>query len=119
MSVEKLIERKLLRRKHLLFVLLDAEVPVNLEDTIRRLKEITSIPVILFPGNITGISQKADAILFSSLLNSDDPYFIIGIQALAAPMIRRFNLEAIPMGYIIIGTGQAAGFVGRARSFPE
>src|SRR5579875_2827982 len=86
MSVEKLIERKLLRRKHLLFVLLDAEVPVNLEDTIRkiescdidallvggstiadqmmldetikRLKEITSIPVILFPGNITGIYKK-------------------------------------------------------------
>jgi phosphoglycerol geranylgeranyltransferase len=147
MSIENYIERRLSKRKHLLFTLLDAEEPVNLEEkikkiercdvdallvggstiadqimldqTIQQIKKITTIPVILFPGNITGISQKADAILFSSLLNSDDPYFIIGIQALAAPTIRKFNLEAIPMGYIIIGEGQAAGFVGRARSFPQ
>jgi len=146
MSIEELIRRKLLKRKHLLFVLLDAEVQtdlrstikniescdvdaylvggstiadqITLDHTIKYLKEITSLPVILFPGNITGISRRADAILFSSLLNSEDPYFIIGVQALAAPTIRRFNLEAIPMGYMIIGTGQTAGFVGRARSFP-
>jgi len=42
----------------------------------------SQVPIVLFPGNITGVSRFADAILFSSLLNSTNPYFIIGAQAL-------------------------------------
>lgn len=146
MSVQYRIEEGLKKRGHLLFVLLDAEEIADLDtlvkqieycdidaflvggstisdqltlhNVVRRIKEISKMPVILFPGNITGISQSADAILFSSLLNSDDPYFLIGAQALAAPLVRKYNLEVIPMGYIIIGKGQSAGFIGRARNFP-
>ena len=49
------------------------------------------IPIILFPNNITGITRYADAIWFMSLLNSCDPYFIIGAQVLGAPIIKKFN----------------------------
>lgn len=76
------------------------------------------VPVILFPGNITGISRYADAILFLSLLNSDDPYFIIGAQVLGAPIIERYGLETLPTAYIIVGYGGAAGYVGKARPIP-
>jgi len=82
------------------------------------IKDITSLPIILFPGNITGISQSADAILFSSLLNSDNPYFIIQAQMLSAPIIKKYNLEAIPMGYIVIGNGGTIGYIGNARGIP-
>jgi len=76
------------------------------------------VPVILFPGNIAGISRYADAILFLSLLNSDDPYFIIGAQVLGAPIIERYGLETLPTAYIIVGYGGAAGYVGKARPIP-
>ncbi len=76
------------------------------------------VPIILFPGNITGISKHADAILFLSLLNSDDPYFIVGAQVLGAPIIERYGLETLPTAYIIVGYGGAAGYVGRARPIP-
>lgn len=77
-----------------------------------------SVPIILFPNNVTGISKHADAIWFMSLLNSTDPYFLIGAQVLGAPLVRRLGLEAIPMGYIIIGYGGAAGIIGRAIPIP-
>jgi len=90
----------------------------ELEKTTETIKNVTSLPVILFPGNITGISQNADAILFSSLLNSDNPYYIIQAQALSAPIIKKYNIEAIPMGYIVIGDGGTIGYVGNARGIP-
>lgn len=91
---------------------------IELDRITCAIKSVTSLPVILFPGNITGISPHADAILFSSLLNSDETYFIIQAQALAALVIRKYNIEAIPMGYIVIGEGETIGFIGRVRSIP-
>ena len=57
---------------------------LDLDKLVSSIKTIISIPIILFPGNVTGVSPNADAILFTSLLNSEDPYFISGAQALAA-----------------------------------
>lgn len=91
---------------------------LDLDKMVSIIKKNIQIPVILFPGNITGISPNADAILFGSLLNSDNPYFITGAQSLGALAIYKYKLETIPMGYIIIGEGGAAGFVGRARGIP-
>ena len=91
---------------------------LELSHVVSNIKQNVKIPVILFPGNVTGISPHADAILFSSLLNSDNPYFIIGAQALAAPVVKKHNLEAIPMGYIIVGDGGSSGFIGRVRGIP-
>ncbi len=87
------------------------------DDVIKTLKAV-GLPVILFPGNVSGVSRYADAILFMSLLNSDDPYFIIGAHVVAAPVIRRYGIEPLPTAYIIVGYGGAAGFIGRARPIP-
>ncbi|MEM3713384.1 MAG: geranylgeranylglyceryl/heptaprenylglyceryl phosphate synthase [Nitrososphaeria archaeon] len=81
-------------------------------------KEISDIPVILFPGNISGISRYADAIWFMSLLNSLNTYYIIDAQSQGAPIIKKYGIEAIPMGYIILGEGGAAGYIGQARIIP-
>ncbi|MCX8171231.1 MAG: geranylgeranylglyceryl/heptaprenylglyceryl phosphate synthase [Candidatus Bathyarchaeota archaeon] len=89
-----------------------------LNDITRAVKSSVKIPVILFPNNVTGISGYADAIWFMSLLNSADPYFIFGAQTLAAPIIKRLGLEAIPLGYIIVGEGGAAGVIGKACPIP-
>ncbi len=90
----------------------------QLDPVIKAIKKSVKIPVILFPGNISGISKFADAILFMSLLNSSNPYFLIGAQALGAPIVKKYSLEPIPLGYLILGQGGAAGIVGYARPIP-
>jgi len=90
----------------------------RLENVVKTIKKAVKIPVILFPNNVTGICKNADAIWFMSLLNSSDPYFIAGAQVLGAPLVRKFGLEAIPLGYIIVGEGAAASLIGRAIPIP-
>jgi len=91
----------------------------DLDATAKALKENIDVPVILFPGNTTGVSKYADAIFFMSLLNSNNPYWIIGAQALGAPQVKKIGIEAIPMGYIIVEPGETAGWVGDAKLIPR
>jgi len=90
----------------------------HLDTIVKAIKKAVKIPVILFPNNITGISRHADAIWFMSLLNSFDPYFIAGAQVWGAPLIKKFGLEAIPLGYIVVGDNTAVSVVGRACPIP-
>ena len=94
----------------------------QLDETVKAIKEACSkkIPVLLFPSDISGVSKFADAILFMSLLNSRNPYYISGVQALAAPLIVKHGLQSIPMAYLIVEPGQetAAGWVGDVRPLP-
>jgi geranylgeranylglyceryl diphosphate synthase (EC 2.5.1.41) len=73
---------------------------------------------IIFPSNVNLISSKADAILFMSLLNSDDLYYVVGAQLVAAPIIKKLGLEVLPTAYVIIGHGGTAAHVGKARVIP-
>ena len=56
--------------------------------------------------------------LFSSLLNSENPYYITGAQAQGALVVNKYDIEAIPTGYLIIGDGSTAWFIGQAKSIP-
>lgn len=91
---------------------------LELTEIVSIIKRQIKIPVILFPGNVTGVSPNADAILFSTLLNSEDPYFITEAQALGALSVKKYNIEPLPTGYLIIGEGTTAWFIGRARGIP-
>ena len=90
----------------------------HLDGVVKAVKHTVNIPTILFPNNITGISRHADAIWFMSLLNSVDPYFLIGAQVLGAPLVKKYGLEPISMGYVIVGEGGTAGIVGKAIPVP-
>jgi len=90
----------------------------QLDDVVMQVKKHVTLPVILFPGNITGVSQHADAILFTSLLNSSNPYFIIGAQALGSMQVKRYGLEAIPMGYLVVGQGSTTSFIADVKEIP-
>ncbi|MEB3806106.1 MAG: geranylgeranylglyceryl/heptaprenylglyceryl phosphate synthase [Desulfurococcales archaeon] len=89
----------------------------TLSKTVEALKN-TGLPVILFPGNLNGLTPKADAVLFMTLLNSEDVYYLSGVQVQAAPLVLKMGLEPIPTAYIIVGYGGAAGYIGRARPIP-
>ena len=91
---------------------------MEMSEVVQNLKKAVKIPKILFPGNVTGVVPQADAILFSSLLNSENPYFISQAQALGAPSVLKFGLEPLPTAYLVIGEGTSAWFVGSARGIP-
>ena len=91
----------------------------DLNITVKSIKEEVDLPVILFPGNISGVSKYADALLFMSLLNSTNPYWITGAQALSAPSIKKMGIETIPMGYLIIEPGGTVGWVGDSKPIPR
>ena len=76
------------------------------ERCVEVIKKHTTIPVILFPGNIMQVSKHADAILFLSLISGRNPDLLIGKHVLAAPHIKQSNLEVIPTGYMLIDGGR-------------
>jgi phosphoglycerol geranylgeranyltransferase len=72
------------------------------EKTIKSIKEITKIPVIIFPGDETQISKHADGILMLSLLSGRNAEYLIGKHVKAASKIKAANIKVIPTGYILI-----------------
>jgi len=75
--------------------------------TITALKLGTSQPVFIFPGNVFQLSDRADGILFLSLISGRNPEFLIGNHVLAAPHLSRSGIEVIPTGYMLIENGQS------------
>lgn len=69
---------------------------------IESIKEITSIPVLLFPGSLLQISDNADGILFSSLISGRNPNLLIDNHVAAAPFLKNAGIEVISTGYIIL-----------------
>lgn len=92
---------------------------VLLHETVKKIKEQTDLPVILFPSSVAGLCENADALFFMSLLNSRSPAYIVENQALGAPLVLRYGLEPLPMAYIIIEPGGTVGYVGDARLIPR
>lgn len=90
-----------------------------IDEIVQSIKTNISIPVILFPGNVSGLSEYADAVFFMSVLNSRNPYWITGVQALGAPTIKRWGLETISMAYLILQPGGTVGFVGDVNLLPR
>ena len=64
------------------------------------------------------MSRYADAILFSSLLNSTNSYFISGAQALGSLEVYKSGIESVPMGYLVFGNSSATSFIGQVNSLP-
>ncbi len=73
-----------------------------IDNTIIALKSITSIPVVLFPGNLLQLSSRADGILLLSLLSGRNPEYLIGNHVLASQFLKKSGLEIIPTGYILV-----------------
>jgi len=68
-------------------------------------RQATTLPVIIFPGNATQVSRHADGILFLSLISGRNPAYLIEEQVRGAPRIKAFGLEPIPTGYMLIESG--------------
>ena len=78
---------------------------VQFENTIDFIKLHSDIPVVIFPGSFHQISNKADAILYLSLISGINPDFLIGHHVQSASELIEMNIEVLPTGYILIDGG--------------
>lgn len=77
----------------------------RIDELILGIKQNCDLPIVLFPGNPSQISNEADAILFLSLLSGRNSEYLIGHQVAAAPILKQIPLEIISTGYILIESG--------------
>jgi len=77
------------------------------DEIIAAIRRHTTIPAILFPGNSLHIEPSADAILLLSLISGRNPELLIGQHVIAAPLLKKSNLEILPTGYMLIESGRA------------
>lgn len=89
-----------------------------LDHCIRILRENSSIPIVLFPGNNLQINKNADAILFLSLISGRNAEMLIGKHVIAAPYLKKSGLEVIPTGYMLIESGKPTGALYMSNSLP-
>ncbi|MDO9137497.1 MAG: geranylgeranylglyceryl/heptaprenylglyceryl phosphate synthase [Lutibacter sp.] len=72
---------------------------------VKTLKKHTKLPVILFPGDFSQLTNYADGLLFLSLLSGRNPEYLIEQQIKSVPFLKNSSLEIIPTGYILIDGG--------------
>lgn len=74
-------------------------------ELITMVKNLTSIPVILFPGSLLQLNDKADMVLLLSLISGRNPELLIGNHVVAAPYLNKIKTKVIPVGYMLISCG--------------
>lgn len=79
----------------------------DIQKSIELIKSNTDIPVLLFPGSLMQITDKADGILLLSLISGRNPDLLIGNHVIASSHIKRSKLEVLPTGYILIEGGKS------------
>ncbi|HLV70242.1 MAG TPA: geranylgeranylglyceryl/heptaprenylglyceryl phosphate synthase [Xanthomarina sp.] len=76
------------------------------EKLVSEIKKYTKLPIILFPGDISQITDQADALLFLSLISGRNPEYLIGKHVASVSKLRQMHLEVIPTGYLLIENGK-------------
>jgi phosphoglycerol geranylgeranyltransferase len=90
----------------------------ELNDLVVLIKKHSRIPVILFPGNGMHIAKEADGLLFLSLISGRNADFLIGQQVVAAPLVKKANLEVLSTGYMLVDCGTATSVSYMSNTMP-
>ena len=119
-SIKKRVENANLSGVDALFVGGSLIMDLNCTERVKKIKSISNIPVILFPGGIGQLNSHYDAMLFMSVISGRNPHYLIGEQVLAAPLVKDMDIETIPTGYILMdgGAGSTVEFISGTRPIP-
>lgn len=92
----------------------------ELDELIQTLKKHTNLPIVLFPGSALQISNEADGILFLQLISGRNPEYLISNHIIAAPLLKKTNLEIISTGYILVENGRetTASYISNTKPIP-
>ena len=97
--------RKLPKETTHIFVGGSTATMVATKATVLEVKNFTSKPVFLFPGDYSQLTNKADAVLFLSLLSGRNSEYLIGQQVKSVSFLQNSSLEIIPTSYILVDGG--------------
>ena len=120
-EIRELIERTESAEVDFLLVGGSLVVSTHLEEMVKKIKQFTRIPVILFPGSPSQVTPAADALLYLSLISGRNPELLIGQHVVSAPMVRKSGLEIIPTGYMVVDGGVATtvSYISHANPLPR
>ncbi len=93
----------------------------NFNQCIQLIKSHCQIPVYIFPGNELMIDDKADGILFLSLLSGRNPEYLIGKHVVAAPSLASSSLDVVPTAYLLIDGGRetSVSYISNTKPIPN
>jgi putative glycerol-1-phosphate prenyltransferase len=84
-----------------------SEVDINATELlVKEIKKYTKLPIVLFPGDVTQITNEADAILFLSLISGRNSDYLIGKHVESVSKLRHTDLEVISTGYVLVENGK-------------
>lgn len=88
---------------------------------VKKLKIYTNIPIVLFPGDYSHVTNSANALLFLSLLSGRNPEYLIEQQIKSVPYLKNTSLEIIPTGYILVdgGTHSSVLKISKTKPIPQ
>ena len=78
----------------------------SMDETINLIRQYLDVPVILFPGNASQFTPKADALMYLSLISGRNPDYLIGQHVLSSISIKKSGLNVVPVGYMLIESGR-------------
>ena len=78
----------------------------SMDETINLIRQYLDVPVILFPGNASQFTPKADALMYLSLISGRNPDYLIGQHVLSSISIKKPGLKVVPVGYMLIESGR-------------
>ena len=91
------------------------------DSLVELLREEIKTLIILFPGNASQFSTKANALLYLSLLSGRNAEFLIGQHINSSVAIKKSGIEVIPTGYILVDGGKPSSveYISNTRPIPR
>ena len=79
-----------------------SQLKESIYNMVEKIKKLTSMPVVMFPGDASQFAENVDALLFLSLASGRNAKYLIEQHIDAAPLIKHTGVETIPTGYILV-----------------
>ncbi len=88
---------------------------------VKIFSEKISIPIVLFPGDVYQISEKADALPYLSALSGRNTDYVIDQHTRTAKEISEMDIEITPTAYLLIdgGNSSAVAYVSKTTPMPQ
>ena len=120
-KLQKIVEKAEFAKIDYFFIGGSTVTRSDFQKTTSLLKELTQIPLVIFPGDHQQLSNEADALLYLSLLSGRNPEYLIGQHVKSAQEVIQLDLEVIPTAYILIdgGNHSTVAYVSQTTPIPR
>jgi putative glycerol-1-phosphate prenyltransferase len=120
-QLEELLKKAAFAKVNYIFIGGSTVSRSEFNKTVKMVKELCSIPLIIFPGSYQQISEEADAILYLSLLSGRNPDYLIGHHVQSAQELFDMDIEVLPTAYLLIdgGTRSSVAYVSQTTPIPN